>query len=244
MDFSGLSFREMYALIEEKLPAGRIVAPVLLTLLVLWLAALAIPAIFKGLVKPAVDLVGDAIPSLVRTPWSPAAFTFALSAVMIGGLTYLVVWLSRASERRLYERFDANLRPRLDGIFAKLGDGDVRINELERIARQQSGLSFPQIGDDPQALTIHFARYGFGDKWADVTKEVQAKVTNNTVNFRVLNESLNCQGERDPSKGNKKDIEVTYSVGGRLHPPARAREKTQLVIPETPIGKSVGVGAG
>lgn len=81
-------------------------------------------------------------------------------------------------------------------------------------------------------VTIHSARYGFGDRWKDVTHAVKRLVVNNVIDVpKLTNSVLGCDGERDPYKGQRKQLEVRYSVGGTLRPVVTVVEKTPLRLP-------------
>lgn len=100
------------------------------------------------------------------------------------------------------------------GTARELGGPEVAkalVAELGRFA--------PPPAEAPKVLTIKKARYGAGDKWADVTDKLAAAVSNNALSATASN----AMAGADPAPGVVKQLEITYTVGGE--------EKT-AVVPE------------
>ena len=75
-------------------------------------------------------------------------------------------------------------------------------------------------------LQIVSARYGAGDRWADVTKKVQGLVKRNRLEVKASNTVFG-----DPARGITKSLEVNYTLNGK---PGHARvgEHGTLTLPE------------
>jgi hypothetical protein len=76
--------------------------------------------------------------------------------------------------------------------------------------RQLNGPNNNSIGNGPR-LQIQRAVYGYNGKGNDVTNRVRAQIRDNRVVMQVTNNTMGG----DPNKGNKKNLKVVYTYGGR-----------------------------
>lgn len=80
----------------------------------------------------------------------------------------------------------------------------------------------------PKVLTIEHARYGFGDKWSDVTEFVRNLVRDGReLEFKVRNENLGG----DPYPHQKKELKIVYSINGVQQTPRFWKEKDVCQLP-------------
>jgi hypothetical protein len=66
------------------------------------------------------------------------------------------------------------------------------------------------IGSGPR-LQIQRAVYGYNGKGNDVTNRIRVQIRNNRVVMQVTNDTMGG----DPNKGNKKNLKIVYTYGGR-----------------------------
>jgi hypothetical protein len=177
------------------------------------------------------------LPSLDFDAWRAAPTAVGILAVFVLGwllsirirninreLKYLVGYLNDNVHQRLLD-LRADLDRQREGLLAIEAYPDPKPRSHRTISDLTKRLPAPEV-------EINFARYGFEDRWADVTQEVRGQMRNNRAEFDVNNRILNCVGPRDPYKGQNKILEVTYSLDGIVQPVATAREKTRIKIPE------------
>lgn len=84
----------------------------------------------------------------------------------------------------------------------------------------------PSAERRPPALVIKSARYGAGDRWADVTEALKAAVRNNTLQVEASNALAG-----DPAPGVVKELQVVYALGGE-EGTVRVREGQVLKLGE------------
>jgi len=75
-------------------------------------------------------------------------------------------------------------------------------------------------------LQIDRAVYGYNGKGNDVTNRVRSQIRNNRVEMEVNNDTMGG----DPNKGNKKNLKVVYTYGGKQRTKF-VNEKDWLRIP-------------
>ena len=241
--------RHLYELVEKEVPLGKFIAPAILTAGVLWGAWYVFSLVYKDIAEPLVGAATTAGESFVGFS-RETVFSMAVTTVVVGAVYGVFHWRLKKFQGHLIDelrdeldsRAEASVKPtsvsaietRLLKVEQQLGLAPKR-RSLETVFEQPEPNQFDPLitalvtGNSD--LRVEAARYGWGDKWSNVTMEVQALVSDNKLEFKVDNTNLKRRKENDPAPDQPKLLEVTYSIGSFMQPKKTFREKEICRIP-------------
>jgi hypothetical protein len=100
------------------------------------------------------------------------------------------------------------------------------ITQLEK--SEESFFETPLLPSTERDIIILSAKYGVDNRWMDVAPLLRAKVIDKKLRATVSNDEFGG----DPARGLRKQLDVTYSYGGRTYSTS-AKEDEVLILPET-----------
>lgn len=149
-------------------------------------------------------------------------------------LDSLLEMIDEDAKKRPSEEDVNSLRSRIENLETVTKDLASRAL-LSKPSAQTAGtaISFAKTMSPPElpssSLAIRSARYGYGDRWQDVTAHLATKVKNGRIEMPVLNDTLGG----DPFPHQRKELHVTYEWNGKIKPQLIIEEKSVLKLPQS-----------
>lgn len=199
------------------LPAGT--TQVLIALTVSTLIFTAIAVLLWRQFKSSISLFDSYVRDTIKVPFDARLKFIEAHSAEYEGTRNSIAWLIEEAAR---------LDTRIASIEKRGGQVSPAPKDMGTLRSAMLG----PIGNLAQPLHIHEARYGYGERWVDVTQAVKGQVVDNRIDIpKLKNVHLGCDGPNDPFPGQRKWLEIKYSLGGALRPLVRFEEKAPLRLP-------------
>lgn len=149
-------------------------------------------------------------------------------ALFLGALAVSVLTLLVQGVRLLVYRMSHKMKTAeelYDDVLAEMAKDQAA---LDAIDRKHGSIGSPAMKESSSdSVSVVTARYGAGDKWADVLPSVNGMIKNG----KLVVEVTNTLALSDPNEGVAKMLEVTYMRGSSGPFVARANEGGLLSLP-------------